>query len=286
MRLARFGPKGGEKPGVIDDGGILRDVSEQVDDWSGATLDPDRLRAIARLDLKRSPAISDDVRLGPPVGAVGKIVCVGLNYADHAAEAGLTPPPEPIWFLKATSALSGPDDPVRLPPGAAKLDWEAELAIVIGREASGVDASAALDHVAGYAVFNDVSERAFQLERGTQWTKGKSCDTFGPLGPWLVTPDELQDPGALDIWLDVNGVRQQQSNTAQLIFGVAELVASISGYMSLQPGDVIATGTPAGVGYGKAPQRFLAPGDVVELGIEGLGRQRQVIEGHAIARPA
>jgi 2-keto-4-pentenoate hydratase/2-oxohepta-3-ene-1,7-dioic acid hydratase in catechol pathway len=215
--------------------------------------------------------------LGPPVGRVGKIIGVGLNYADHAREAGLAAPTEPIWFLKATSSLSGPNDPIQIPRGGSKVDYEVELAVIIGTKATYVTEAAAAGCIAGYAAFNDVSERGFQLERGTQWTKGKSCDSFAPLGPYLVTPDEIQNPGNLELWLDVNGQRRQHSSTENLIFSIPALIASLSGYMTLHPGDVIATGTPAGVGIGRKPPIFLRAGDVIDLGVAGLGTQRQLV---------
>jgi 2-keto-4-pentenoate hydratase/2-oxohepta-3-ene-1,7-dioic acid hydratase in catechol pathway len=277
MRLVRFGKPGHERPGLFDAQGNLRDLSAHVEDWRGASLDPETLSRIRAIRIEELPKIAATERLGPPVGGVGKIIGVGLNYADHAKEAGLTAPTEPLWFLKASSSLSGPHDPIRRPRGALKLDWEVELAVVIGRKASYVSESAAPDHIAGYAVFNDVSERSFQLERGTQWTKGKSCDSFAPLGPWLVTTDEIPEPGKLEVWLEVNGKRMQHSSTANLIFSISALIASLSSYMTLHPGDVIATGTPGGVGLGRKPQEFLNDGDVVELGIAGLGRQRQEV---------
>src|ERR1700734_1374467 len=277
MRLIRFGKVGQERPGLIDQQGLIRDASAHVDDWHGATLGLETLSRIRDLPVEALPKVAATERLGSPIDRVGKIVGVGLNYADHAKEAGLPAPSEPLWFLKATSSLSGPNDPILRPRDALKLDWEVELAVVIGRKASYVSEAAAPNHIAGYAVFNDVSEREFQLERGTQWTKGKSCDSFAPLGPWLVTADEIPEPGKLEVWLDVNGKRMQHSSTTNLIFSIPELIASLSRYMTLHPGDVIATGTPGGVGVGRKPPMFLNDGDIVELGIAGLGQQRQVV---------
>lgn len=277
MKLLRIGDRGCERPAVLDDSGVLREVSAHVPDWSGCDLDPERLAALRGLNLTALPHIAAGTRVGAPISGIGKIVAVGLNYADHAAESGMQIPSEPMWFLKATSSISGPFDAIVTPRGAEKMDWEVELAVVIGRKASCVSEKSAMSHVAGYTIINDVTERAFQLERGTQWTKGKSCDSFGPLGPWLVTPDEVANPHDLGTWLDVNGVRQQNSRTGNMIFRIPQLIASISGYMTLHPGDVIATGTPAGVGFSKQPQRFLQPGDVVELGIDKLGMQRQTV---------
>jgi 2,4-didehydro-3-deoxy-L-rhamnonate hydrolase len=277
VRLIRFGESGQERPGLVDQQNILRDVSAHLDDWHGGTLGLEALARIRDLRIEDLPKVPAGERLGSPVANVGKIIGVGLNYADHAKEAGLTAPTEPLWFLKASSSLSGPNDPILRPRSASKLDWEVELAVVIGLKASYVSEAAACKYIAGYAAFNDVSERGFQLERGTQWTKGKSCDSFAPLGPWLVTADEIPHPGQLEVWLDVNGKRMQHSSTANLIFSVPALIASLSSYMTLHPGDVIATGTPGGVGLGRRPPVFLSDGDIVELGISGLGRQRQVV---------
>lgn len=277
MKLLRFGPKGQEKPGLLDARGVIRDLSGQVDDIAGEVLSDagiDRLRA---LDPESLPLVEGEPRLGPCVGRVGKLVCIGLNYRDHAEEAGQPVPEEPVIFMKATSALSGPDDPVILPRGAEKTDWEVELAFVIGKEARYVEQADWADHVAGYCICNDVSERAFQLESTGQWVKGKSADSFAPLGPWMVTRDEIPDPQALDLWLDVDGARRQSGNTRTMIFPVAELVAYVTRFMSLQPGDVISTGTPPGVGLGHKPPVFLSPGQVMTLGIEGLGAQRQQV---------
>ncbi|EIF35633.1 2-keto-4-pentenoate hydratase/2-oxohepta-3-ene-1,7-dioic acid hydratase [Burkholderia sp. Ch1-1] len=285
MKLVRWGQPGAEKPGVLDNEGRVRSLVGVIDDWHGAALADGALARVAALDPQTLPAVAPGERLGPCVGAVGKFVCVGLNYTDHAAEAGMALPKEPILFLKATSAINGPADPIRMPRDAAKVDWEVELGIVIGKTASYVTRDNALAHVAGYCVVNDVSERAFQLERGGQWDKGKAADTFGPLGPWLVTADEVPDPQALPLWLDVDGVRRQAGNTRDMIFGVAELVSYISGFMSLQPGDVIATGTPAGVGMGFKPPVYLQAGQTVRAGIAGLGEQSSpVVAFHATAQ--
>jgi 2,4-didehydro-3-deoxy-L-rhamnonate hydrolase len=277
MRLIRFGKSGQERPGLIDQHGILRDVSAHVDDWRGDTLGLEALSRIRALRIDDLPKAAPTARLGSPIGRVGKIIGVGLNYADHAKEAGLAAPAEPLWFLKASSSLSGPNDTIVRPRGSSKLDWEVELAVVIGRRASYVSEAAASNYIAGYTICNDVSERGFQLERGTQWTKGKSCDSFAPLGPWLVTADEIPEPGQLEVWLDVNGKRMQHSSTSNLIFSIPALIASLSSYMTLHAGDVIATGTPGGVGLGRKPPVYLSDGDIVELGIAGLGQQRQVV---------
>ena len=277
MKLVRYGTAGQEKPGLIDAQGVLRDLSVQIADVGGEHLSPASLTRLAALNTASLPEVPGNPRLGPCVAGTGKFVCIGLNYSDHAAEAGMQAPSEPIVFMKATSAIVGPNDDVLIPRGSEKTDWEVELAVVIGRTAKYVSEADALDYVAGYCVANDVSERAFQIERQGQWTKGKSCDTFGPIGPWLVTRDEVADPGNLDMWLKVNGETMQQGSTRTMIFGVAHIVSYLSQFMSLQPGDVIATGTPPGVGMGKKPQRFLKPGDVVELGVAGLGAQRQTM---------
>jgi 2,4-diketo-3-deoxy-L-fuconate hydrolase len=272
MKFLRYGEPGAEKPGLLDADGQIRDLSGVIPDLAGEVLG--RLDGIDTGDL---PVVSGTPRLGPCVGGIGKMVCIGLNYSDHAKEAGKEPPPEPIIFMKATSAIVGPDDTVVLPRGSKKGDWEIELGIVIGKTAKYVSEAEALDHVAGYCIVNDVSERELQAERSGQWTKGKSCDTFGPTGPWLVTPDEVGDPQALAMTLDVNGERMQTGSTADMIFGAAYLVSYLSQMMTLHPGDVIATGTPAGVGLGMRPQRFLKAGDVMEVAIEKLGRQRQEV---------
>lgn len=280
MKLLRFGAPGQERPGLLDDQGRLRDLSAHVGDIDGAALAPSTLDRLRRLQIDDLPVVASRQRLGPCVGAVGKLVCSGLNYADHAAEANMPLPTEPLLFMKATSAICGPFDDVLRPPGAEKLDWEVELAIVIGTRARRVSRADALSHVAGYCVINDVSERSFQLERGGQWMKGKSCDTFAPLGPWMVTADEVGDPGALDLWLDlwldVDDVRRQSGNTSTMVFPVATLVSYISDFMTLEPGDVIATGTPPGVGMGIKPAPvYLRDGQVMRAGIRGLGEQRQ-----------
>lgn len=276
MKLIRHGEPGRERAGVIGSDGRARDLSMLLPDVGPAELDPRTLQALRLIDIDRLPVLDDGVRLGCPVAGIGKIVCVGLNYADHAREAGLQPPTEPVLFLKPTSALNGPHDDVIIPPGALKTDWEVELGVVIGRTATRVSEERALEHVAGYTVVNDVSERAWQMERGGQWDKGKAADTFCPVGPWLVTADEVADPHRLSIWLEVNGRRVQDGSTSHLIFGIPQLVSYISHFMTLHPGDLISTGTPAGVGLGQKPQPwFLKPGDTMRLGVEGLGEQAQ-----------
>ncbi|AUT70837.1 fumarylacetoacetate hydrolase family protein [Paraburkholderia hospita] len=280
MKLLRYGPHGGEKPGLLDTDGNVRDLSGHVADISGDVLLPDSLARLKALDVTSLPRVGGNPRLGPCVGGTRKFICIGLNYSDHAAETGAAIPPEPIVFMKATSAIVGPNDAIEIPRNALKTDWEVELGVVIGKTAKYVSESDAMDHVAGYCVINDVSERAFQAERQGQWTKGKSADTFGPTGPWLVTSDEVHNPQALPMWLEVNGHRYQNGNTATMIYGVRYLVAYLSQFMSLQPGDIISTGTPPGVGLGQKPPVYLKPGDVVTLGIEGLGQQRQnVLQG-------
>ena len=275
MKLLRLGALGAEKPALLADDGTLRDLSGIVPDIAGETLDDEALNRIRTIDPASLPVVSAD-RVGACVGNVGKFICIGLNYADHAKETGKEPPPEPILFMKATTAVVGPNDDVEIPRTSAKTDWEVELGVVIGKRAKYVTEADALSYVAGYCVVNDVSERAFQSERGGQWTKGKSHDTFGPIGPWLVTRDEVADPQNLALWLDVDGQRRQTGNTSTMIFGVAHLVSYISQFMTLMPGDVIATGTPPGVGMGIKPTPvFLQPGQVMTLGIEGLGEQRQ-----------
>lgn len=280
MKLLRYGPPGGEKPGLLDTDGNVRDLSGHVADISGDVLLPNSLARLKALDVTSLPRVGGNPRLGPCVGGTRKFICIGLNYSDHAAETGAAIPPEPIVFMKATSAIVGPNDAIEIPRNALKTDWEVELGVVIGKTAKYVSESDAMDHVAGYCVINDVSERAFQAERQGQWTKGKSADTFGPTGPWLVTSDEVHNPQALPMWLEVNGHRYQNGNTATMIYGVRYLVAYLSQFMSLQPGDIISTGTPPGVGLGQKPPVYLKPGDVVTLGIEGLGQQRQnVLQG-------
>ncbi len=275
MKLVRYGDAGAEKPGLIDTQGNIRDLSGQIPDLAGAALAPGALAELAAIDPASLPLVAGNPRLGPCVAGTGKFICIGLNYSDHAAETGAKVPDEPIIFMKATSAICGPNDPILIPRGSEKTDWEVELAVIIGKHAKYVTEAEAMDHVAGYAVATDVSERAFQTERSGQWTKGKSCDNFGQLGPWLVTKDEVADPQNLKMWLTVNGERLQDGSTATMVFGVAHLVSYLSQFMSLHPGDVISTGTPPGVGLGQKPPRYLKPGDVVELGVEGLGQQRQ-----------
>ena len=277
MRLVRFGRAGSERPGLVDPDGVLRDLSRVVRDITPAVLTPTGLRRLRALKVTRLPAVKGRPRLGCPLAGIGKMVCIGLNYTDHAEEVQLPLPTEPTVFIKAPSALSGPSDPIVRPRGATKLDYEVELAAVIGREARYVDEARALSHVVGYCIVNDVSERAFQMEHGGTTTKGKSADTFGPVGPWLVTADEIADPQALGLWTTVNGERRQDGNTRHMVFPVRELVAYVSRFMSLQPGDLISTGTPAGVGHGARPPRYLQPGDVVEMGIDHLGVQRHVV---------
>ncbi len=276
MKLLRYGQPGAEKPGVLDGEGRIRDLSAHVADIAGATLSPDGLAALAALPLDSLPIVDPAVRLGPCVTGTGKFICIGLNYSDHAAETGATVPTEPVIFMKATSAIQGPNDPVEIPRGSVKTDWEVELGVVIGKTAKYVSEEDALDHVAGYCVINDLSERAFQLEHQGQWTKGKSADTFGPVGPWLVTKDEVADPQALDMWLEVNGHRYQNGSTRTMVYGVAFVVSYLSRFMSLRPGDIISTGTPPGVGLGQKPPVYLKAGDRIELGIQGLGQQRQI----------
>ncbi len=275
MKLVRFGAVGKEKPGVIDKQGNLRDLSAHIEDISASLLSDERLSELAKIDLETLPLVQADTRLGPCVNGVGKFICIGLNYADHAKEAGMQVPPEPAIFMKATSAICGPTDPILLPRGSVKTDWEVELAVIIGKKAKYVSLEDAMSHVAGYAASNDISERTFQLESPGHWTKGKSCDSFGPLGPWLVTKDEISDPQNLTMWLSVNGQKMQNGSTKTMVYGVAYLVHYISQFMSLMPGDVISTGTPPGVGLGMKPPIYLKEGDKVHLGIEGLGEHHQ-----------
>ncbi|MGH8231565.1 MAG: fumarylacetoacetate hydrolase family protein [Steroidobacteraceae bacterium] len=277
MKLVRYGPAGGEKPGLIDAQGRLRDLSGAVPDITPSTLSPASLSALSKLDSERLPLVAPSPRLGVPLAGISKLVCVGLNYRDHAQEAGMPIPAEPILFMKAISCLSGPNDPVLLPRGSVKSDWEVELGIVIGSTAREVSLERALEHVAGYCVVNDVSERAFQLEHGGQWDKGKGCDTFGPIGPWLVSRDEIRDPQTLDLWLELNGQPMQRGNTRTMIFGCREIVSYISRFMTLLPGDIIPTGTPPGVGMGRKPPLFLKAGDVMRLSVAGLGVQQQKV---------
>jgi len=275
MRLLRYGEPGRERPGLLDQAGHLRDLFGIVDDISGDALLPENLARLRALDPETLPPVEGTPRIGPCVGRVGKFVCVGLNYSDHAAESGLPVPSEPVLFMKATSAICGPNDDVEIPRGSEKTDWEVELGIVIGKPAKYVSEAEALSHVAGYCVINDVSERAFQIERAGQWDKGKGCDTFGPIGPWLVTADEVSDPQDLHMWLEVDGRRYQDGSTRTMVFGVAHLVHYISQFMSLQPGDIISTGTPPGVGLGQKPRVYLRAGQTMRLGIRGLGVQSQ-----------
>ena len=281
MKLLRYGEAGRERPGLIDANGNIRDLSQNIADLSGETLDPAALERLSHVDPSTLPLVHGKQRLGPCVAGTGKFICIGLNYSDHAAETGATVPPEPIIFMKATSAIVGPDDDLLIPRGSEKTDWEVELGIVIGRHAKYVPEDEALDYVAGYCTINDVSERAFQTERSGQWTKGKSCDTFGPIGPWLVTKDEVADPQNLSMWLTVNGEKVQDGSSQTMVYGVKYLVSYLSQFMSLHPGDIISTGTPPGVGMGMKPPRYLKAGDVVELGIEGLGSQRQNVKADA-----
>jgi ureidoglycolate lyase len=276
MKLLRYGTKGQEKPGLLDSQGQIRDLSAHVSDIAGSALDPASLATLARLDPASLPLVSGSARIGACVGEVGKFICIGLNYADHAAESGMAVPSEPVIFNKWTSAINGPNDDVQIPRDSKKTDWEVELGVVIGKGGRYIDEANALEHVAGYCVINDVSEREWQLERGGTWDKGKGFDTFGPLGPWLVTRDEVADPHQLNLWLEVDGHRYQDGNTRTLVFQIPALIAYLSRCMSLQPGDVISTGTPPGVGMGVKPNAvYLRPGQEIRLGIEGLGEQRQ-----------
>lgn len=277
MKLLRVGERGSEKPGILDQQGRARDLSAIVNDIGGETLTPQGLATIARVDLESLPLLAPHQRIGACVGSIGKFICIGLNYEDHAHETGAPVPDEPVVFNKWTSAVCGPNDPVIKPMGSSKLDWEVELGIVIGKGGVYISEENALKHIAGYCVINDVSERYFQLERGGQWDKGKGCDSFGPIGPWLVTPDEIDDVAQLAIWLEVNGHRYQNGNTRTMIFSPAFIVSYLSQFMSLQPGDVISTGTPPGVGLGQKPPVYLEVGDRLRLGIEGLGEQNQLV---------
>jgi 2,4-diketo-3-deoxy-L-fuconate hydrolase len=282
MKLLRYGPIGHEKPGMLDADGAIRDLSGVVGDIAGDTLTPEGIATLAAIDPATLPLVDGTPRYGACVGAVGKFICIGLNYSDHAAESGMDVPKEPVIFNKWTSAICGPDDAVEMPRGSTKLDWEVELGVVIGKPGRYIDEADAMAHVAGYCVINDVSEREYQLERGGTWDKGKGCDTFGPIGPWLVTADEVPDPQALRLWLEVDGHQYQDGTTATMVFGVAEIVSYLSRFMSLQSGDVISTGTPPGVGLGQKPPKYLAVGNVMRLGIDGLGEQTQrVVESRA-----
>ncbi|KPQ23288.1 MAG: 2-keto-4-pentenoate hydratase/2-oxohepta-3-ene-1,7-dioic acid hydratase (catechol pathway) [Halomonas sp. HL-48] len=277
MKLLRFGPRGHEKPGLVDDNGIIRDLSAHVTDLAGEYLDRRTLEGLAAVDATRLPEVPADSRIAPCVAGVGKFICIGLNYSDHAAETGAQVPPEPVIFNKWTSAICGPNDDVIIPRDSKKTDWEVELGVVIGKAGRYIDEADAMQHVAGFCVVNDVSEREFQLERSGTWDKGKGCDTFGPLGPWLVTPDEVADPHQLDMWLEVDGKRYQDGNTRTMVYQVPFLISYLSRFMSLQPGDVISTGTPPGVGMGQQPPVYLKPGQRMRLGIEGLGEQYQTV---------
>ena len=280
MKLVRYGSAGMEKPGLIDSHGTLRDLSAVVRDIDAQALTREGRARLAAIDPQTLPQVSGEPRYGAPVAQVSKFICVGLNYSEHAAETGAAIPEQPIIFMKATTAICGPNDDVVIPHGSLKTDWEVELGVVIGDTARNVSVDDALAYVAGYVVVNDVSERAFQFDHGGQWVKGKSCDTFGPIGPWLVTADEVPAPQKLGLWLEVNGHRYQHGNTRTMIFNVAQLVSHISRYMTLLPGDVISTGTPSGVGLGQKPPVYLRPGDVIELGIDGLGTQQQHVRAH------
>jgi 2-keto-4-pentenoate hydratase/2-oxohepta-3-ene-1,7-dioic acid hydratase in catechol pathway len=278
MKLLRYGPRGAEKPGLLDADGKIRDLSGVVSDITGAVLSPESLKKLAAIDPKSLPLVEGSPRYGVPVNGVSKFIAVGLNFADHAAESNLPIPAEPVLFTKAVSCLTGPNDQVMIPRGSEKTDWEVELGVVIGSRASYVSEAEALDHVAGYVLINDVSERAFQIERGGTWDKGKGCDTFGPVGPWMVTSDEVGDPQNLSMWLDVNGQRKQDGSSKTMIFPIGKLVSYISEFMTLEPGDLITTGTPPGVGMGQKPEPvYLKAGDEIRLGIEKLGEQRQIV---------
>jgi len=277
MKLLRCGQPGKEKPALLDNSNQLRDLSAVIPDITGEAITPDSLQRIAALDPSSLPLVSGQHRIGPCVARVGKFICIGLNYSDHAAESGMKVPTEPVVFMKATSAISGPNDNVIIPRNSVKTDWEVELGVVIGTEAKYIDEAKALDYVAGYCVVNDLSERTFQLEGTGQWVKGKSADTFGPIGPWLVTKDEVPDPQNLNMWLKVNGHQFQNGTTKTMVFGVAHIVSYLTRFMSLQPGDVITTGTPPGVGSGQKPPQFLRPGDKIQLGVQGLGEQNQTV---------
>jgi 2-keto-4-pentenoate hydratase/2-oxohepta-3-ene-1,7-dioic acid hydratase in catechol pathway len=282
MKLLRYGTKGSERPAALDSNGKIRDLSGIVPDISGATLSIESLSKLRALDLTTLPEVTASPRIGPCVGGVGKFICIGLNYSDHAAESGMAVPKEPVVFMKATSAIVGPNDDVMIPRDSLKTDWEVELGVIIGKEARYVELNDALSYIAGYCTVNDVSERAFQLEGTGQWVKGKSADTFGPIGPWLVTADEVPDPQNLNLWLEVDGHRYQNGNTGKMVFGVAELVSYLSRFMSLQPGDIISTGTPPGVGLGQKPPVFLHAGQVMKLGVQGLGDQSQKVVAFSV----
>ncbi len=286
MKLVRFGISGQEKPGIVDGDGNVRDLSDHIDDLAGDVLLPERLATLIALDLEKLPIVpgvpQKDIRLGPCVSRTGKFICIGLNYADHAAETGADIPPEPVIFNKWTSAIVGPDDDVQIPRGSLKTDWEVELGVVIGKSGSYIEEADALQHVAGYCVINDVSEREFQIERAGTWDKGKGCDTFGPTGPWLVTPDEIDDVDNLAMWCEVDGHRYQNGNTSTMVYKVPHLIAYCSRFMSLEPGDIISTGTPPGVGMGQKPPLYLRGGEVMRLSIDGLGIQTQRVLGASV----
>ncbi len=285
MKLLRYGPPGQEKPGILDDTGRIRDLSGVVADIGGETLTPSGLARLRDLEPGTLPVVDDPVRLGPCIANVGKFVCIGLNYIDHAKESGMSIPEEPVVFAKWTSAICGPNDDIEIPRGSVKTDWEVELGVVIGKPGRYIQERDAMSHVAGYCVVNDVSEREYQLERGGTWDKGKGFDTFGPIGPWLVTADQIADPHALRLWLEVDGRRYQDGNTGNMIFRIPKLISYLSGIMSLKPGDVISTGTPAGVGLGQKPPVFLRPGNEVRLAVEGLGEQRQRVRECRLPEP-
>jgi 2-keto-4-pentenoate hydratase/2-oxohepta-3-ene-1,7-dioic acid hydratase in catechol pathway len=276
MKLLRVGTKGHERPAILDLNENIRDLSSLLDDITGATLSDEVLSKIRAIDLSTLPILSADSRIGPCVGNVGKFICIGLNYSDHAKESGMEIPSEPVIFMKATSAINGPNDNIEIPPNSEKSDWEVELGLVIGKEAKYINEADAMQHIAGFCVINDLSERHYQLECEGQWVKGKSCDTYGPIGPWMVTRDEISDMENLPIWLEVNGHRYQQGNTDTMVFKPAYIVSYLSQFMSLQPGDIISTGTPPGVGFGQRPEVYLKRGDKITLGIEGLGEQHQI----------
>jgi len=277
MKLLRVGKVGEEKPAVLDDNGLIRDLSAHISEIDTEFLANNGFEMVPKLDLNSLPVIDENERIGQPVSHVGKFICVGLNYADHAAESGMEVPSEPVLFMKATSSVMGPNDTVYMPPKSKKSDWEVELGVIIGKEAKYVTEENALDHVAGYCVINDLSEREYQIEKQGQWCKGKGCDTFGPIGPYLVTTDEVEDSNQLGIWLELNGKRVQNGNTNTMVYKVPYLVHYISQFMSLQPGDIISTGTPPGVGFGMSPPTYLKEGDVMRLGIDGLGEQQQIV---------
>ncbi len=281
MKLLRYGLRGAERPGILDANGQIRDLSGRIGDVAGDNLTPGGLQAIADIDVDSLPPVVGSPRIGACIAQVGKFVCIGLNYADHAKESGLEVPPEPVLFFKATSAVTGPNDDVIIPKNSEKTDWEVELGVVIGSETSYVSENDAMEHVAGYCIVNDLSERAFQIERAGQWVKGKSADTFGPIGPWLVTKDEIADPQNLAMWLEVDKKRYQDGSTRTMVYGVRHLVSYVSQFMSLQPGDIISTGTPPGVGMGQKPQVYLKPGQTMRLGIEGLGEQHQNVVAYS-----